>query len=78
MTRKLTCEDRYEGVCMFPSPLHLISGEPTQSWSDARGAPPLRDTNSMTDRETRVRPVDIHFLKAGQQLLAAYLVHGIA
>ena len=70
----LTLQDRYEGVCMFPSP-PLPRGD--VAGNDARVAPSSRDTNSTSNRETRMRPVDVHFLSAGQQLLAAYLAHGI-
>ncbi|KAI0701429.1 WD40-repeat-containing domain protein [Cerioporus squamosus] len=41
---------------------------------NTRQLPVPRDVG---DRENRLQPVNVHFLKSGEQLLASYLAHGI-
>ncbi|KAI0715186.1 WD40-repeat-containing domain protein [Earliella scabrosa] len=64
--------NHYEGACMFPPP-------PTQPDTRANLRNPGADHSNAPapDRESRVRPVDLHFLRDGRQLLASYLAHGI-
>ncbi|KAI0711999.1 WD40-repeat-containing domain protein, partial [Earliella scabrosa] len=38
--------------------------------------PPPHDER-MEERETRLRPINLHFLRSGEQLIASYLVHGV-
>lgn len=38
---------------------------------------PSRDQTVQEEREIRLRPVGIHFLRNGDLLLASYLAHGI-
>ena len=59
--------DRYEGVFMFPPPPPSKRSGPTNN----------RDERTVEERDTRLRPVDVHFLKEGKQLVASYLAHGI-
>ena len=64
--------DRYESACMFPPPPALID-------TRAKAANPgIGHSNAPApDRDSRLRPVDLHFLKDGRQLLASYLAHGV-
>ncbi len=57
--------DRYEGAYMFPPPPAL----------PIRGT--QRKEGESEERESRLRPINVHFTKSGQQLVASYLVHGI-
>ncbi|KAI0705490.1 WD40-repeat-containing domain protein, partial [Earliella scabrosa] len=58
--------NRYEGASMFPSP-RVQPRRPIQR----------KDDDRLEERETRLRPINLHFIRSGQQLIASYLVHGI-